>query len=134
MRSLGLGVVFVVLFMELGAAPARGDDPVARGRYLVEGVALCGECHTPRNADGSLDRARWLQGGPVVVERPGFVRDWAVVVPQIAGLPMYGESQAVRLLTEGVGREGKPLRPPMPRYRFSVPDAEAIASYLRSLR
>jgi len=134
MRSFGFAVVGVVLFMELGVIPARGEDAVARGRYLVEGVALCGECHTPRIADGSLDRGRWLQGGPVIVERPGFVRDWAVVVPPIAGLPTYGESEAVRLLTEGVGREGKPLRPPMPRFRFSTPDAEAIAAYLRSLR
>jgi len=134
MRLLGFAVVCVVLFTELGALPARGEDAVARGRYLVEGVALCGECHTPRIADGSLDRSRWLQGGPVVVERPGFVRDWAVVAPPIAGLRTYGESEAVRLLTEGVGRDGKALRPPMPRYRFSVPDAEAIAAYLRSLR
>ncbi len=134
MRSLGFAVVSVVSFLALGVAPARGEDPVARGRYLVEGVALCGQCHTPRNADGSLDRARWLQGGPVIVERPGFVRDWAVVVPPIAGLPMYTESEAIRLLTEGIGRTGKPLRPPMPGYRFSPPDAEAIIAYLRSLR
>lgn len=26
-----------------------GNDPVARGRYLVEGLGHCGTCHTPRN-------------------------------------------------------------------------------------
>lgn len=36
----------------------------ARGRYLAEALAHCGECHTPRNALGGLDRGRWLAGGP----------------------------------------------------------------------
>ncbi len=36
----------------------------ARGRHLVEALAHCGECHTPRNALGGLDRSRWLAGAP----------------------------------------------------------------------
>lgn len=36
----------------------------ARGRYLSEALGHCGECHTPRNALGGLDRARWLAGAP----------------------------------------------------------------------
>lgn len=35
-----------------------------RGRYLVEALGHCGECHTPRNALGGLDYDRWLQGAP----------------------------------------------------------------------
>jgi hypothetical protein len=35
-----------------------------RGRYLVEGLGHCSECHTPRNALGGRDMARWLAGGP----------------------------------------------------------------------
>lgn len=35
-----------------------------RGRYLVEGMAHCGECHTPRNAVGGLNRAAWMSGAP----------------------------------------------------------------------
>ncbi|RMH43672.1 MAG: cytochrome C [Alphaproteobacteria bacterium] len=37
---------------------------LARGRYLAEALGHCGECHTPRNALGGLDRSRWLAGGP----------------------------------------------------------------------
>jgi mono/diheme cytochrome c family protein len=37
---------------------------VERGRYLVEALGHCGECHTPRNALGGLERARWLGGAP----------------------------------------------------------------------
>lgn len=35
-----------------------------RGRYLVEALGHCGECHTPRNLLGGLDRGRWLAGAP----------------------------------------------------------------------
>ncbi|QPM89778.1 c-type cytochrome [Pseudooceanicola algae] len=39
-----------------------GSDEVARGRYLVEALGHCGECHTPRNALGGPDTSRWLGG------------------------------------------------------------------------
>lgn len=35
-----------------------------RGRYLVEALGHCGECHTPRGALGGLQTDRWLAGGP----------------------------------------------------------------------
>lgn len=35
-----------------------------RGRYLVEGLAHCGECHTPRNDLGGLERGAWLSSAP----------------------------------------------------------------------
>lgn len=33
-----------------------------RGRYLVEAMGHCGECHTPRNALGGLQTGQWLRG------------------------------------------------------------------------
>ncbi len=33
-----------------------------RGRELVEALAHCGECHTPRNALGGLETGAWLTG------------------------------------------------------------------------
>ena len=36
----------------------------ARGRYLVEALGHCGECHTPRNALGGWDTGAWLAGAP----------------------------------------------------------------------
>lgn len=35
-----------------------------RGREIVEALAHCGECHTPRNALGGMDTGRWLAGAP----------------------------------------------------------------------
>lgn len=45
-----------------GAAD-KGD--VERGRYLVEEVAKCAECHTPRNERGELRTDAWLRGATV---------------------------------------------------------------------
>lgn len=59
-RGLGL---WKKLFANKGWV-MTGDltDEVARGRYLVEGLGHCSECHTPRNAIGGLQRDRWLTG------------------------------------------------------------------------
>ncbi|MFP4043858.1 MAG: c-type cytochrome [Rhodosalinus sp.] len=41
-----------------------GTDELERGRYLVEALAHCAECHTPRDRFGGLDPARWMEGAP----------------------------------------------------------------------
>lgn len=46
------------------AYAVTAPDAVARGQYLSEALAHCGECHTPRNAIGALDRAAWMHGAP----------------------------------------------------------------------
>ena len=52
---------------EVAAPEAPADPTVERGRYLVEGMGMCGQCHTPRNARGELKQEEYLQGGPVPV-------------------------------------------------------------------
>ena len=52
-----------VLFFDPSWVIEDVDTPeLERGRYLVEALAHCGECHTPRNALGGLDRDAWLSG------------------------------------------------------------------------
>lgn len=50
------------LFMSDDYVMAAGDNE--RGRYLVETLAHCAECHTPRNPVGALDKSRWMAGAP----------------------------------------------------------------------
>lgn len=38
------------------------DPVVARGRYLVEALGHCAECHTPRDLAGGLQTSHWLEG------------------------------------------------------------------------
>lgn len=44
----------------------EGDhsDEIEHGRYLVEALGHCGECHTARNPLGGLSRSAWLGGAP----------------------------------------------------------------------
>lgn len=54
-----------LLFLREDWVRAGALSPMlARGRYLVEGLGHCGECHTPRNALGGWKRAEWLTGAP----------------------------------------------------------------------
>ncbi|MFK7753778.1 MAG: c-type cytochrome [Sedimentitalea sp.] len=41
-----------------------GTPTVQRGWYLVEALAHCAECHTPRDRFGGLDKTQWLRGAP----------------------------------------------------------------------
>ncbi|RMD62361.1 MAG: hypothetical protein D6826_07560 [Alphaproteobacteria bacterium] len=54
------------LFFEAGARVADpGRDAVwNRGAYLVNHLGHCGECHTPRNILGAMDRTRAFAGNP----------------------------------------------------------------------
>lgn len=105
----------------------------ARGKYLVEGVAMCGQCHTPRDSNGNLDRGRWLQGSPVPYMPAKPDSNWPINAPRIGGTPPANDADMVKLLTTGVWTTGKQLRLPMPPFRMNRSDAEAIVAYLRSL-
>lgn len=119
---------------EAPAAPAASGD-VERGRYLVEGVGMCGQCHSPRDDKGNLQMDQWLEGAVVPVPKPeGYVGGWAYKAPRISGLPQHTDEEFVTLMTTGVNRDGKILMGPMPPFRLTEEDALAIAAYLRTLR
>ncbi len=61
-RTLGL---WKLLFADESYVITGDLSPQAqRGRYIAETLAHCGECHTPRNVLGGLDRSKWLAGAP----------------------------------------------------------------------
>ncbi|SRR5579885_978573 len=116
------------------AASKPGDSSrMARGRYLVEEVAICAECHTPANERGEPDRTRWLQGATINFQPVRPNPNWALSSPDIAGLPGWSDAEAVRFFMTGIDRRGTRARPPMHQYRFSNDDAEAVVAYLKSL-
>lgn len=108
-------------------------NEVARGKYIVEGVAACGDCHTPRLANGDPDRSRWLAGAPVPYLSARPEPDWPIVAPRLADLPPATDAQMIKLLTTGIWVTGKPLRSPMPHFHMTRSDAEAVLAYLKSV-
>ncbi len=106
---------------------------IARGKYLVEGVAMCGQCHTPRDTNGNLDRSRWLQGTPTPYQPSRPDSNWPINAPRIGGTMPANDSDMIRLLTTGIWTTGTYLRPPMPQFRMDHADAEAVVIYLKSV-
>jgi mono/diheme cytochrome c family protein len=115
----------------LPAPPTKSE--IEHGRYLVEGVAKCQECHTPRKPDGELDGTAWLQGASIWIRPVASIANWADQAPALAGLPSFTEEQVERVLEDGTGPNGEPLRLPMPIYHMAPADARAITAYLKSL-
>ena len=109
----------------------RGD--LQHGRYLVENVAMCIECHSGRDGQGNIVESERFIGG-LIPFAPPWPNNWAMRAPRNRGLPGYTDALALRLLTQGsIGRMGEQLRPPMPRFHLTVQDAADVVEYLRSL-
>lgn len=129
----GVGAPRVVAQSAKSEMPSSGGD-VARGKYIVEDVAMCGTCHTPRFSNGQLDRSRWLAGASVPYLPAQPTSDWPIQAPRIAGKPPATDAAMITLLTTAVWTNGQPLRDPMPKFHMTRADAEAVLAYLKSLR
>lgn len=106
---------------------------VARGKYIVEGLSRCGQCHTPRDSNGNPEAGEALEGAAVWLKSAEPVEDWPLKAPRIAGIPPGTDADMIKLLTTGIWSDGKPLRPPMPQFRMTEADAEAVVAYLKTL-
>jgi mono/diheme cytochrome c family protein len=138
--KLFLALLFLAfgLFVWKTILPARAepasDTQIKRGQYLVDRVAMCGECHTPKTDKGEYDRTVWLQGDVLDI-KPVRPMPFAAVAPAIAGLPTFAtDEQAMKFLETGTNAAGKRAMPPMPQFRFNHDDAAAVVAYLRSLK
>ena len=73
-----------ILFASCSGAKAGSSEPAAalreRGRYLVEQVGLCADCHTPRDEQGRLQMDRHLLGAALPFQ-PKVPMPWADVAP-----------------------------------------------------
>ena len=137
---------FVLLLLLMGAAHAgfgqnkptanqnRGNRAAeTRGEYIVNNVAVCSQCHTPRSSTGAPDRSRWLEGAPLWLISAEPVENWPLQAPRIAGALPGTDAEMVKLLTTGIWKTGTYLRPPMPQFRMSSEDAESVVAYLKSV-
>lgn len=117
---------------------AAKASQVDRGRYLVEEIGKCGDCHTPRLASGELDRTKWLKGTVLDFKPVADIPIWqgasVDLTPGGQIWKSWGESGIVKFLTTGVAPNGQPPRPPMPAYKMKTADAKAIVAYLKSLK
>lgn len=122
---LGLG-------FSLSAAPAPSAAKIARGKYLVENVARCGDCHSPQDEKGQPIPGKELTGSALSFKPVAPMPVWAEKAPNIAGLRGWTEDAAVKFMMTGIAYNDLPARPPMPQYRLNQEDAAAAVAYLIS--
>lgn len=132
-RGLGL---WKRLFLDPAPVIAieESDEQLARGRYLVEGPAHCGECHTPRNAIGGPDASRWLAGGPA----PEGNEKIPNITPSSAGIGDWSAGEIADSLKTGFTPEFDSFGSSMADVqenmeRLSDSDRAAIAAYLKAV-
>jgi mono/diheme cytochrome c family protein len=119
------------------AAPIRDSaDPLGHGRYLVETVAGCGNCHTPRLPDGTPDATKNLAGA-FVIEEPVFKAYAQNITPDMeTGIGSWTEEQIVDAVRNAHRPDGTFMGPPMSfgwYKRMSDTDVRAIAKYVKSV-
>jgi mono/diheme cytochrome c family protein len=114
------------------AAPAS-QSQIDHGRYLVEDVGMCEECHTPRDDGGNLDESRRLQGAAIWIVPVHPDTNWAMRAPALAGFPGFTDEQGADILEKGIGPNGLAIQRPMHIYHMTPADAQAVIAYLRSL-
>ena len=127
----GLGAWKLLFFKDEFALKNVPSAEVERGRYLVEALGHCGECHTPRGVLGQLDNSRWLQGAPNPSGKgriPGLAApnfDW-----DAADIAYYLETG----LTPDFDSTGGKMADVVDNMAKLTPeDREAIAAYLKSI-
>ncbi|MCW3476517.1 cytochrome c [Limobrevibacterium gyesilva] len=132
MRLLGL----LALACALTTTAAQAQSPLERGRYLVETIAGCGNCHTPQGPNGPLP-GRSLAGGMVVEDNPAFTAIASNITPdRKTGIGAWTDEQIFRAIREGIRPDGSLIGPPMPfgLYRgLADADVRAIVAYLRTV-
>ena len=121
----------------LAITPAAAQTPLERGKYLVEGILTCGNCHTPRGPGGVLDTTRRHAGGPQVWETAQYrVHPSNITPDKETGIGAWSREQIETAMRDGRRPNGQQLSPQMPSgyYKiFAQTDLDAVLAYIQSL-
>ena len=113
-----------------------------RGRYLVTTIMACGNCHTPKDAEGRPVPGKELSGGGVGFDIPPFAGTAPNITPdRETGIGQWSDDEIKRAITQGARPNhgplaGKPLGDPMAANFFKAllpADLDAVVAYLRSI-
>jgi len=122
------------LFFDAGplAPDPSKSEQLNRGRYLVDALGHCGECHTPRNFLGGPKKSRYLGGAKLGDD---------VNAPNITPtrLKKYGPAELKDILTSGLYADGDVMGDTMSEVvknttsQLTAPDLDALIAYLLSI-
>jgi mono/diheme cytochrome c family protein len=123
------------------AAVAQQSELVKRGDYLVNGILICGNCHTRRSASGEIvltqqagDKA--FSGGQTWDEAAFKVTAPNITQDKDTGIGNYTDAELRQVLRKGIKRNGAAVAV-MPSAFYEIMtdrDLDAVIAYLRTLR
>src|SRR3954465_14981473 len=106
-----LSLASLVLLM----SNALAQTPLERGKYLVEGILTCGNCHTPRGPGGVLDTTRRHAGGPQVRETAEYRGHPSNITPdKETGIGAWSRGEIEAAIRDARRPNGQQLSAPMP--------------------
>lgn len=129
---LALGLAVLASAVSFAAA----QTPVERGKYLVDVLAACGNCHTPKGPTGSEVPGQQFAGGFRIQEAFGIAVASNITPDRETGIGAWSDDEIVRAIREGKSRDGRTLGPPMPYHLYrdlSDTDVRAMVAYLRTV-
>jgi mono/diheme cytochrome c family protein len=116
-------------------AVQAGDARMERGKYLMESVLACANCHAVRDEKGMVVASKGMAGGFEFNE--GVFRSYAAnITPDLeTGVGKWTDAQLAKAIREGIRPDGSVIGPPMPIHFYrSISDADLAAAikYLRA--
>jgi mono/diheme cytochrome c family protein len=130
--------VFAVSVTALSAQTSfAAETPIEGGKYLMNSIVACGNCHTPKGPDGKAIAGKELSGGNPI-DSPVFHAVPANLTPdKETGIGNWTDAQIIDAIRNGKRPDGTIIGPPMAIafYRdMSDTDVKAIVAYLRSIK
>jgi len=127
----------------LATSGATAESSIERGGYLVNTIMACGNCHSPRDAEGRTIAERAFSGGGLTFTTPAFIATAPNITPDVeTGIGSWSDAEIKRALVQGMRPDhghlaSAPLAAIMPVnfYRALLPDdLDAIVGYLRTVK
>ncbi len=135
MHTWGKSIISALFAINACAAWAQPSEQIERGKYLMNGVVACGNCHFARGDKGQPLLEKGLSGG-MLFDEPPFKAYAANITPdKDTGIGKWTDTQLAKAIREGVRPDKSLIGPPMPMefYRhLSDADLAAIIAYLRA--
>ena len=131
-----IGVLAVsVVALNAGPAQAQKGANLERGKYLMDSIVACGNCHVARGEKGAPIFEKGLSGGMVFDEPPFRAVSPNITPDPETGIGKWTDAQLAKAIREGIRPGGTVIGPPMPIefYRhISDADLAALIAYMRA--
>lgn len=129
-----IGLALVGSILPAAVIRQANASDLERGKYLVEAITACDNCHTPRGPGGYILNRRFSGGSQIFTDRTYSVRGSNITPETTTGVGAWPDMQLKAAIVDGVAPSGQ-LAPVMPAdsYRvMSESDLDSVIAYLRT--